>query len=751
LDTIELSFKEIEKKITNLFSGRANKIVEKKKSTVKLVEMEDTNFHFDSAVLLPAKDSDSSGSSEQQQITGLHVLATCYREAEKNPDQKIMIAGHTDTKGDKNYNVILSQERADNVLYALIGDRARWIKSSDAKHKVEDYKLILTWVAKEFSWNCNPGEVNDTLDSQTKDALAEFQKRYNNDFNKEIKVDGKIGPQTWGAIFDIYMLSLEKMLQTDSDGLKCLQSKLNFINQGRKNVGCGEYFPIEEPRKDDYRSSTNRRVEILFFEPKEEPLLPCHPKQDVCIHSKCDIYGKIEYKFVHIPVIIKPPGPKKFWPVNIKGKLFWNRTWDYNDETKPITAIKEFLPGAKVELYILTCTNKALSKSQTIFLSEDGEFKFNSVPECSEAALRILLEHSDGKIVVVKGKSNAVTESDFEIKKGKVIWHQLQLDSAKLDGKSKEVDFKEVEIKKPRFVDICDAYKSVWFGHEQIKKLADYDLPICQINYPEPTTSTSNASVQMNLLKDDLKDRDVILHEYGHFIGVNVLGGLDNPGYGYNDDATGQHGRDTKEHYESAWNEGHATFLSCAMSDDPHYHDGYDSNLNYHLDTDNTLIGPHSEGSIQEALWRIYKVHKTNFKDGFWKAFTDRSKRTVRTIFQFYDNWKDLGLKDLDKVKESFKKFNMEFGYNYLDGSDRFTAVASPHNFNKAKKEFKTIDELYNNFGTLGGGTLKDYNEEFYNRNKQFNPGSLASGSKIADPKVSVGKKYITPERFQIK
>ena len=45
--------------------------------------------------------------------------------------------------------------------------------------------------------------------------------------------------------------------------------------------------------------------------------------------------------------------------------------------------------------------------------------------------------------------------------------------------------------------------------------------------------------------------------------------------------------------------------------------------------TDNTAIGPHSEGSIQEALWRIYKVHGTSFKDGFWKAFSDTSKRKV--------------------------------------------------------------------------------------------------------------------------
>lgn len=717
----------------------------------QLLEMEDTNFHHNSAVLLPDKDGSSSGSSEQGQISGLAVLATCYRYAEEHPDQKILIAGHADTSGDENYNVVLSQQRADNVLYALLGDRVKWVKIADAKNKVEDYQLILGWVAKEWGWNCDPGEKNNTLNPKTVAALTEFQKRYKGDFKAPIGVDGKIGPETWGAIFDLYMMKLEKLLDTNKDGLASFRGKLNFLNKTNRAVGCGEYFPIEAPRKNDYRSTTNRRVEILFFAPGDEPVLTCHAKTGACVHTKCDLYASKAYKFVHIPPNPKPPGPSKLWPVNVKGKLFWNRTWDYNDETKPIAAIKEYLPGANTQLHIQQKGSASVSLHKSIFLSDNGEFSFIDVPECIKAVIRILLEHRDSKIIVVKGKSNAVSEADFEIKTGNVIWHQLDLDMSKIDGKTKDVDMGDIEIKKPHFVDICDAYKTVWFGHSRIKDLAGHDLPLCQINYPEPTTSTSNASEQMNLLKDDLKDRDVILHEYGHFIGHNILGGLSHPGYGYNDDAAGQHGRDTKEHYEAAWNEGHATFLSCAITDDAHYHDGYDTNLNYHLDTDNTTIGPHSEGSIQEALWRIYKVHKTNFKEGFWKAFTDRSKRTVRTVFEFFDNWKDLGIADLDKVAESFKQFNMEYGYRYRDGAGRFAAVVAPKTFDEPKQEFQTTVELYDNFGKVGSGTVGDYHEEFYNRNKHFNTGSLAGGSTIASPKVTAGKKYIVPERFQVK
>ena len=143
-------------------------------------------------------------------------------------------------------------------------------------------------------------------------------------------------------------------------------------------------------------------------------------------------------------------------------------------------------------------------------------------------------------------------------------------------------------------------------------------------------------------------------------------------------------------------------------------------------------------------------VQKTDFKAGFWKAFSDRSNRTCATIFDFFDNWKDLGLADIDKVIAAYKKFNMEFGYRYRSGAERFNCVAAPKKFDAAKKEFVTLAELFSNFGTVGGGTQVDFNEEFYNRNKKFNAGSLATGSTIAAPKVAVGRVYIVPERFKI-
>ncbi len=371
MHSIELAPKEAEKKVTTLVSGDVNKIVAKKVSTVKIIEMEDTNFHFDSAVLLPSTDVDSTGNSEQEKITGLTVLAACYREFENDPDQKMLLAGHTDTKGDKQYNVLLSQKRADNVLYALRGERSKWISSSDSKYIVEDYKLILKWAAKEFSWDCDPGEINDKHDSETSEALKGFQKSYNIEFNQSISVDGKIGPQTWGAIYDVYMRKLEKILKTDSEGLNSLRSKLVFLEKHKASVGCGEFFPIEEANKDEYRSSTNRRVEILFFESDEEPTLECHPTPGVCSHIKCDLYGTKGYKFVHIPV--NKIDPEKDYKYKVKiiypGSDFVpkdnNYKCQFDLEEVPKKEVRKN-DELKVDEYkILTHDNHALKDSDT--------------------------------------------------------------------------------------------------------------------------------------------------------------------------------------------------------------------------------------------------------------------------------------------------------------------------------------------------------------------------------------------------
>ena len=238
-----------------------------------LLEVEGEHFHIDSAVLLP----DFLIEPDRDRITGPVILAACLQCVKENPNRKVLIAGHTDASGTPAHNLALSNKRAKSILHALMGERDDWTTIADSQHKVEDYQLILQWINREYLWPCDPGDADNILGVRTKRAIRRFQERYNHDFDGNLTVDGVVGPHTWGAIFDVYMDTLAGLLDTDSDGLSDLRSKVQFL--GPKTVGCGQNFPILEEDGSKYRSAEDRRAEILFFDPGEESRLALPPRR----------------------------------------------------------------------------------------------------------------------------------------------------------------------------------------------------------------------------------------------------------------------------------------------------------------------------------------------------------------------------------------------------------------------------------------------------------------------------------------
>jgi len=164
-------------KIKNLNSGGLRSIKMKIKFHFYLLEMEDVNFHYNSAVLLPdyGEKAPEPGTTEQNRITGLSVLYACYKHAVENPTQFLVIIGHTDKSGPHYSNLLLSQLRAQNVLFALIGNKKDWVEVSLIKHKNEDYKQILKWISYTKGWNCDPGEINNDSDIKMRVAIENFQ------------------------------------------------------------------------------------------------------------------------------------------------------------------------------------------------------------------------------------------------------------------------------------------------------------------------------------------------------------------------------------------------------------------------------------------------------------------------------------------------------------------------------------------------------------------------------------------------
>lgn len=323
MSDIEIKLRNADKKTENLISGQKNKLTVNSSSEVTVIEMEDINFHFDSAVLLPdyGPTAPQPGTEEQNRITGLGVLFACFKQCEKTDfKQRILIAGHTDKKGTDQYNLTLSQKRAENVFFMFTDKRSSWVDSSNEKHQDEDIQQILKWISFNFQFDCDPGDITNKMNPETEQAILNFQKRYNVDFvtlnihqNRfnhiftKIDEDGKVGKQTWGAFFDMYTLELLIVMGITEDGLNDEIAKLQFVEKSPPHpapvIGCGENHPASEAKTED-ENPVDRRVELLFFDDGEEPELKCHPRKLICNPSKCDLYPKGFFK--RNPVKVDP-------------------------------------------------------------------------------------------------------------------------------------------------------------------------------------------------------------------------------------------------------------------------------------------------------------------------------------------------------------------------------------------------------------------------------------------------------------
>jgi peptidoglycan hydrolase-like protein with peptidoglycan-binding domain len=278
-----------------------------------LLEVEDTTYHHNSAVTLPVlptfgptppkpptefKDASATNVKDGHPLvffdfwqrtkllsapieelwrrSALVHVAVVYLFQQSNPTYRLLLSGHTDTTGTDSFNMELGDERANNFLFVLIGDRQRWIESCLHRSKVEDYQRILSYYATLFGMDCDPGEVDDQDGELTRAALRGFQRDFNQRFGKAIAVDGVAGPEVWGAFFDMYMLELAGLLGTTPDGLGAFRASLTFVDPAHRTITCGERIPIDEPQRNAFRSQKNRRVESLFFPASELPDLKPH-------------------------------------------------------------------------------------------------------------------------------------------------------------------------------------------------------------------------------------------------------------------------------------------------------------------------------------------------------------------------------------------------------------------------------------------------------------------------------------------
>lgn len=294
-----------------LFPHRKNKII-LHQSSCFLLEMEDVLFHSGSAVMMPdnpegRSSRDGEGVEERQvRVCGVRALSLVFRHLQLHPEHKLLICGHTDRSGDIAYNFKLSGLRARGVYLLLVGKREEWAELSASKHKIEDYQQIMKYYSLMNGWKCDPGLVDNKWGPKTEQAIREFIISWNTLFYhkaagaQELDVaivdeirrsPDHLWPKAmWEAVYDLYELDLRttvcgKEASSEKFALQGARLIESFVDPDQPWLACGESFPKDERPNVRYRSQRDRRVELLFFDPAEIPMLDC-PERINSVHTQ---------------------------------------------------------------------------------------------------------------------------------------------------------------------------------------------------------------------------------------------------------------------------------------------------------------------------------------------------------------------------------------------------------------------------------------------------------------------------------
>jgi type VI secretion system Hcp family effector len=283
----------------------------------QFIEIPDILFNHNSSVPL-------IGDSEQL----IDAIIGVYSFSKSNPDKTFAVYGHTDTSGDSSYNMQLSDWRAKSIKSLIDKDRKAFVSSVTQKDKIEDLQGYLKYFSTLFSWDCDPGKIDNMDGPKMQQAVKNFQAEYNEHYEKSIAIDGKMGAEVWGAIFDITWQHIA--LRTSEYCQSGNPPKLNYASPGM--LACGEKFPKDGKGKDNYKSKSNRRVELVFA--AKEIKIYQEPQ-------KTDPKSEPPQEIVLEPIVIKGDPPK------IKAIKYW---CSHTKEDKGQTILRSAKNGEVLEI-----------------------------------------------------------------------------------------------------------------------------------------------------------------------------------------------------------------------------------------------------------------------------------------------------------------------------------------------------------------------------------------------------------------
>lgn len=144
-------------------------------------------------------------------------------------DHGALIVGHREANEPDETAVL----RAQALVHFLHDEQNEWVGIASAKGRVQDSQAFLQYLHHARGWDTHVPVVTDTADAPTARAVEAFQRTYNLAFRGEIYVDGVIGEQTLGAIFEVAKAELVNWAELNGTSLDAL----NYYSSGRPTMG----------------------------------------------------------------------------------------------------------------------------------------------------------------------------------------------------------------------------------------------------------------------------------------------------------------------------------------------------------------------------------------------------------------------------------------------------------------------------------------------------------------------------------
>lgn len=228
-------------------------------------------------------------------------LLTAMKFLQSNPQYGLAIVGHTSVSGSHAVNDALSERRALSIRLFLDDRRDDWIALADEFGRVKDYQALLAYFHRDHGWDCDPGSVDGQLGPNTRGALERFQAAYNPAFGQSIEVDGLIGPQTWGAFFDV--LQDEWLMGLEINQLSLVDAK-TYVDDAHRSIGAGERCHDHAELPADSGAASRRFVDLL--------LVPLAGEADLASGDvRAGLYDRFEIETIPIDVERPPADPPR--------------------------------------------------------------------------------------------------------------------------------------------------------------------------------------------------------------------------------------------------------------------------------------------------------------------------------------------------------------------------------------------------------------------------------------------------------